>query len=242
VDPRYLASRVPLVNLQAAAPVGLQPGDPSTVIGGESLLNHWGRDRTAEVPGTTHLSVVDGQGNAVALTATIESIFGSNRYASGFFLNNQLTDFSLSPTRNGGPVANAPGPWKRPRSSMAPTIVTDQNGALRLVIGSPGGSGIISYVSRSIIGVVDWHLSVQDALGQPNMIASRPDAVRGELAALPAGVADTLTARGWVLQPVAGEESGLHAILVTPQGLQGGADPRREGVALLTQRSMPRAR
>ena len=234
VDPRYLASRAPLADLTRAAPDGLQPGDPSLVIGGESLLNRWGRDRTQEVPGTTHLSVVAPNGDAVALTATIESIFGSQRYAAGFFLNNQLTDFSLSPTRFGGEVANAVGPRKRPRSSMSPTIVVDQDGELQLVIGSPGGSAIISYVARSIIGYVDWDLSVQDALAQPIMVASRPGAVRAEVQVLAPAIAEDLVARGWTLQPTTLEASGLHAIAVTPEGLEGGADPRREGAALST--------
>ncbi len=232
VDSRYLASRAPLADLAAAAPATLRPGDPSTVLGGESLLDRWGRDRTMEVAGTTHLSVVDPNGNAVALTATVESIFGSQRFAAGFFLNNQLTDFSLEPARFGGPVANAVAPGKRPRSSMAPVIMVDGDGELRLVIGSPGGSGIISYVSRAIIGYVDWGLPLQEAIAQPIMVASRPDAVRTEMQLLPPLIAEALTARGWRLQPTTLEASGLHAIAVTPQGLEGGADPRREGAAI----------
>jgi gamma-glutamyltranspeptidase/glutathione hydrolase len=234
VDPRYLATRARLADLNTAAPATLGPGDPSTVVGGESLLNRWGRDRTNEVAGTTHLSVVDGAGNAISLTATVESIFGSQRYAAGFFLNNQLTDFSLEPSRFGGPVANAVAPRKRPRSSMAPVIMVDAQGRLRLVIGSPGGSGIIAYVSRAIIGHVDWGLSVQDAIAQPIMVASRADGVRTEMQLLPAPIAESLVGRGWRLQPTTLEASGLHAIAVTPRGLEGGADPRREGAALST--------
>jgi gamma-glutamyltranspeptidase/glutathione hydrolase len=235
VDGRYLATRVPLADLSRAAPDDLPPGDPSVVLGGESLLDRWGRDRTREVPGTTHLSVVAPNGDAVALTATIESIFGSQRYAAGFFLNNQLTDFSLSPTRYGGEAANAVGPRKRPRSSMAPTLVLDQDGDLRLVIGSPGGSAIIAYVARSIIGYLDWGLSLQDAIAQPIMVASRPGAVRAEVQVLSPAVVDDLVARGWALQPTTLEASGLHGIAVAPDGLEGGADPRREGAALSTR-------
>jgi gamma-glutamyltranspeptidase/glutathione hydrolase len=235
VDGRYLATRAPLADLGRAAPDNVPPGDPSLVLGGESLLERWGRDRTQEVPGTTHLSVVAPNGDAVALTATVESIFGSQRYASGFFLNNQLTDFSLSPTRFGGEVANAVAPRKRPRSSMAPTIVVEQDGELRLVIGSPGGSGIIAYVARSIIGYVDWDLSVQDSIDQPIVVASRPGAVRVETQVLPPDMVEALTARGWALQPTTLETSGLHAIAVTPDGLEGGADPRREGAARATR-------
>ena len=117
---------------------------------------------------------------------------------------------------------------------MSPTIVVDQDGELQLVIGSPGGSAIISYVARSIIGYVDWDLSVQDAIAQPIMVASRPGAVRAEVQVLAPAIAEDLVARGWTLQPTTLEASGLHAIAVTPEGLEGGADPRREGAALST--------
>jgi gamma-glutamyltranspeptidase/glutathione hydrolase len=118
---------------------------------------------------------------------------------------------------------------------MAPTIVVEQDGELRLVIGSPGGSGIIAYVARSIIGYVDWDLSVQDSIDQPIVVASRPGAVRVETQVLPPDMVEALTARGWALQPTTLETSGLHAIAVTPDGLEGGADPRREGAARATR-------
>jgi gamma-glutamyltranspeptidase/glutathione hydrolase len=162
----------------------------------------------------------------------VESVFGSQRMAAGFFLNNQLTDFSLVPTRGGRPVANAPAPGKRPRSSMSPTIILNPDGTLYAAVGSPGGSSIIAYVARTLIGVVDWDLSMQTAIDQPNVVARGP-AVRVESARAPEGMMDALAARGWTIAPSAGEISGLHGVRVTPDGaLDGGADPRREGVAL----------
>ncbi|MFZ4122706.1 MAG: gamma-glutamyltransferase [Caulobacterales bacterium] len=232
VAPAYLRDRARQIDLTRAPAGIIQPGDPSLIVGGPSYLDRWGRDRTNEVPGTTHLSVVDSAGNAVALTATVESIFGSQRFAAGFFLNNQLTDFSLDPLKNGLPVANAPGPRKRPRSSMSPTVILNSDGSLHMVIGSPGGSAIISYVARTIIGVIDWDLPIQAAIDQPIMVASRPGAVRAEVQLLPPGMVDQLQSRGWTIQPTTMEASGLHGVLVTPEGLEGGADPRREGRAI----------
>lgn len=224
IDPGYLAARAALADL-SRAPARVSAGMPA----GEELYNHWGRDQ-GEESGTTHLAIVDAWGNAVSLTATIESAFGAQRMTHGFLLNNELTDFSLSPTLNGRPVANAVEPLKRPRSSMVPTIVTDRNGELVLVIGSPGGSAIVGYVARTTIGILDWDMAVQDAINLSNATA-RTSPANVEEDRMPAGVADELRRRGWELRDVAGlEESGLHAIRVTPNGLEGGADPRREGV------------
>lgn len=239
-DPRYLAVRAREIDVAKAPPATLQPGDPSITVGGPSLLDRWGRDRTAEMAGTTHMSVVDGDGNAVALTATIESVFGSQRMAAGFLLNNQLTDFSLDPVKNGRPVANAPAPGKRPRSSMSPTIILDGDGRLYAVIGSPGGSAIIGYVTKTVIGVIDWKLPMQEAINLAN-ITARTGVAATEVNRLPPGVADALTARGWTLRATQNEASGLHGIRITETGFDGGADPRREGVAKTTE-SRPRAK
>jgi gamma-glutamyltranspeptidase/glutathione hydrolase len=224
IAPAYLDERARLIDL-AHAPNGVAPGEPA----GHELFARWGRDQTGDQPGTTHISVVDAQGNAIALTATVESAYGAQRMAAGFFLNNQLTDFSFAPSIDGKPVANAVAPRKRPRSSMAPTIVTDRDGELVMVIGSPGGSGIIAYVSRALIGTLDWGQSPQDAVDTGNVVARTPPA-RVESSRLPLGIAAALTARGWSVQEIAQEASGLHAILVTPEGLEGGADSRREGI------------
>jgi gamma-glutamyltranspeptidase / glutathione hydrolase len=225
IAPAYLDARARQIDL-AHAPTGItQAGAPA----GEELRNRWGA-AWSEDSGTTHISIVDGWGNAVALTATVESAFGSQRMVAGFFLNNQITDFAFEPTRNGLPVANAVAPRKAPRSSMSPLIVTDRDGELVLVIGSPGGSSIIGYVARAAIGILDWRLTPQQAIDISNVTA-RSSPVVVENARLPSGVAQQLTARGWELREVgAMEDSGLHAIQVTPQGLVGGADPRREGV------------
>jgi gamma-glutamyltranspeptidase/glutathione hydrolase len=227
---RDLDVRARDIDLAKAPPQLLQPGDPSLVVGGPSLLDRWGRDRTNDRPGTTHISVVDGNGDAVALTATIEAAFGSQRMAAGFLLNNQLTDFSLDPVKNGKPVANAPAGGKKPRSSMTPTIVLDAQGDLYAVAGSPGGSAIIGYVSKTLIGMIDWKLSPQEAVSLAN-ITARTHVAAAEVQRLPPGMADALTARGWALRPTQFEASGLHVIRVTPTGFEGGADPRREGVA-----------
>lgn len=222
VAPAYLDQRAALIDL-SRAPMRVEPGAPA----GDELLQRWGRAADEE-SGTTHISVVDAWGNAVALTATVESLFGSQRMASGFLLNNQLTDFALEPDLNGRPVANAVAPGKRPRSSMAPTIITDREGELVLVIGSPGGSSIIGYVARATIGILDWNLPVQDAIALGNATA-RTAPARAETQRWPGGIAEALRARGWELQEMAGEDSGIHAIRVTSNGLEGGFDPRREG-------------
>jgi gamma-glutamyltranspeptidase/glutathione hydrolase len=193
------------------------------------LYERWGRDDSEE-HGTTHLSIVDAWGDAVALTATVESAFGSQRMASGFLLNNQLTDFAFAPILNGRPVANAVEPRKRPRSSMSPTIVTDRDGELALVIGSPGGSSIIGYVARATIGALDWNLPLAEAVTLGNVTA-RHFPARAETQRWPAGMVEALRARGWAIEDSGAlEVSGLHAIRVTPAGLEGAADPRREGV------------
>lgn len=225
INPEYLDARALLIDV-SRAPGQTPPGAPP---GHSDLYDRWGRD-LGEENGTTHIAIVDGWGNAVSLTATVESLFGSQRMTNGFFLNNQLTDFSFTPTLNGRPVANAVAPGKRPRSSMTPVIVTDRDGDLELVIGSPGGSSIIAYTARTTIGILDWGLPVQDAVNVGNATA-RTETVAAEITRMPAGVADALTGRGWQLQQTSlGEVSGLHAIRVTSRGLEGGADPRREGV------------
>ena len=226
ISPEYLDARAMLIDVARAPPAQVNPGAPT---GTQNIYEMWGRD-SGEDHGTTHIAIVDAWGNAVSMTATVESLFGAQRMTHGFFLNNQLTDFSFTPTLNGRPVANAVAPGKRPRSSMTPTIVTDRDGDLELVIGSPGGSSIIGYVARSTIGILDWNLSVQQAIDYGNATA-RTETIGAEINRFPPGIAEALTARGWTLQQTSlGEVSGIHAIRVTPRGLEGGADPRREGI------------
>ena len=226
IAPEYLEARALLIDV-TQAPTQVNPGAPP---GSGDLFERWGRD-AGDDSGTTHVVIVDGWGNAVSLTATVESVFGSQRMTNGFLLNNQLTDFSFQPNLNGRPVANAVAPGKRPRSSMTPVIVLDRNGDLELVVGSPGGSSIIGYTARTTIGILDWNLPVQEAINVGNATA-RTGVVAAEVDRFPAGVAEALTARGWRLEQTGiGEVSGLHAIRVRADGtLEGGADPRREGV------------
>ncbi len=187
-------------------------------------------DTTSELPSTTHLSVVDAEGNAVALTASIEAPFGSRILVRGFLLNNQLTDFARGPRAASAKAANRVEGGKRPRSSMAPTMVFDGRERLRLVIGSPGGPQIINFVAKTLVGVIDWKLDVQDAVALPNF-GSRNRGTELERGSKLEALAPELRARGHDVELI-DMPSGLHGIAITPQGLVGGADPRREGVAL----------
>src|SRR5690606_36658881 len=148
----------------------------------------------------------------------------------GFLLNNQLTDFAFVPERDGLSVANRVAPGKRPRSSMSPTLVFGRDGNLVAVVGSPGGSRIIGYVAKAVIGMLDWRLNPQDAVDLPNFL-NRNGATEIEAGTPLVALADALRARGHEVES-AGMTSGLHAILVMPDGYLGGADHRREGVAL----------
>ena len=190
-------------------------------------------DHTPEPGGTSHMVIVDAAGNVLSMTTTVESVFGSGRMVGGFFLNNQLTDFSFSPKApDGAPAANAVAPGKRPRSAMSPTIVLDRDGRFVAAMGSPGGPGIIAYDLKALVGVLDWKLPIQAAIDLPNLIA-RKDVYDAEVGKFAPGVVDGLGARGVGLVTGTGAEgSGLHGVEATAQGLRGGADPRREGVAL----------
>src|SRR5436190_5306094 len=174
--------------------------------------------------GTSHFSIVEANGDAVAMTTTIESGFGSRIMVRGFLLNNEVTDFDFVP---GGP--NEVGGGKRPRSSMAPTIVFDQQGAIRLIIGSPGGSQIINFVAKVLVGVLDWKMDVQEAIDLPNF-GSRNGPTQIERGSRYETLAPALAERGHELR-VMEMESGLHGIERVPGGWRGGADPRREGIA-----------
>lgn len=229
IHPKYLDERVKDV---FSPDEKAFPGDPGKVVNGKSVIDMWGRDSTDERAGTTHISVIDQYGNAVAMTATIESAFGNARMVGGFLLNNELTDFAFNPKKNGKPVANAPAGNKRPRSSMSPTIVFDKNGDLLMVTGSPGGNSIVAYVAKTLVGVLKWGLSAQEAANLPNIIA-RGDVVSVEVDRGMGGrIAKTLTDSGYSVRERRGEASGIHLIVVRGDKLDGGADPRREGVAM----------
>jgi gamma-glutamyltranspeptidase/glutathione hydrolase len=223
LDPAYLTARASLIGEAAgAAPA---PGQPAGAP-------HNGPDATVEPGGTSSFTVADQWGNVVSMTTTVESVFGDGRMVDGFILNNQLTDFSFAPTdRNGLPAANAVGPRKRPRSSMSPAIVLDRQGRFVAAVGSPGGLAIPSYVVKTLVGMFDWDLSVQDAIDLPNLVA-----IGGYYASEPdkfaPGVVTALAAKGVVFNSGrGGEASGLHGIIIRNGHLEGGADPRREGVA-----------
>ncbi|WP_298470835.1 gamma-glutamyltransferase [uncultured Erythrobacter sp.] len=188
VDPDYIASRSALIDpakALAEAKPGTPPGAPLARADGDEPMEN----------GTTHFSVVDGDGNAISYTSTIEGAFGSGLFFGGFYLNNELTDFSLSPERDGKPVANRVEGGKRPRSSMAPTIVFDANGDVVLVIGAAGGPTIPVQVTRSIIGVVDFGMTAQEALGLPLIMAFGPSVVI-EKGTVLEGMEDDFKARG----------------------------------------------
>jgi gamma-glutamyltranspeptidase / glutathione hydrolase len=177
--------------------------------------------------------IVDAAGNVLSMTTTVESIFGSGRMVDGFFLNNQLTDFSFAPQQaDGRPAVNAVAPGKRPRSAMSPTIVLDSQGRFVAATGSAGGPAIIAYILKTLIGALDWHLSMQQAIALPNLVV-RDGSFAAEDSRFAPGVVAQLNARGMKIEPGQYEESGLQGIQVLPDGtLDGGADPRREGVVL----------
>lgn len=224
LDRSYLARRGRLI--KGTQSMGrAQPGLPK--LGNASLAP----DRSLELPSTSHISVVDADGNAVSMTTSVESRFGSRLLVRGFILNNQLTDFSLIPFRDDGrPIANHIQAGKRPRSSMSPTIVLDRSGGLVMAVGSPGGSRIIGYVTKALVGVLDWKLSMQAAIDLPNH-ANRNAATELEKGTALESAAPGLRRLGHKVA-IRRMVSGLHGIRVTSDGLQGGADKRREGVVL----------
>jgi len=223
LDSRYLASRAKLIDVRRSmgrARAGAPPGVPGA----------YGLAEPPELPSTTHVSIVDAEGNAVAMTTSIEAAFGNRQMVRGFLLNNELTDFSWTPEQGGRPVANRVEAGKRPRSSMAPTMVFDEKGQLYMVIGSPGGHSIINYVAQTLVGVLDWGMDIQQAIASPHR-GSRNGPTELEQGTPLEKLAPALRQMGHTVR-IRPETSGLHGIVRTPSGWAGGADPRREGVAL----------
>ncbi|HEX8215793.1 MAG TPA: gamma-glutamyltransferase family protein [Allosphingosinicella sp.] len=222
LDSSYVAGRAALIGSTAGPPpvAGTPPGAPVAAL-----------DRTLEPAGTSHFVVVDAGGNAVSMTTTVESLFGSGRMVDGMFLNNQMTDFSLQPTDGQGrPVPNAVAPGKRPRSSMTPVIIMDQQRRLAGAVGSPGGNSILAYVAKTLLAALAWGLPMQDAIDLPNLVA-RGSAFNGEAGKMPPPVLEGLRARGVEVRPGSGEDSGLQGVIIRGGRFDGGADPRRDGVA-----------
>jgi gamma-glutamyltranspeptidase/glutathione hydrolase len=227
LDEGYIAARRRLINPETAMSGRPEPGMPPRL---GSILP--GRDSTFEMAGTSHFSIVDRDGNAVSMTTTIESPFGSRLWAAGFLLNNQMTDFAFRPIDDAGrPLANAVGPGKRPRSSMAPVIAFDEHDKPWAVLGSPGGPRIIFYVAKTLIGLINWRLDAQQATALMNFGS------RGHVFEIEVGHRAALW-RALNLKPYGHQisaklmHSGTHVIVVRGDGrLEGGADPRGEGVA-----------
>ena len=223
IDRAYLAERAKLIDLDnpiRTVSHGTPPG-----------ASNQPADTTDEGPGTSHFVVVDNDGNVVSMTTTVESIFGSGRFVRGFFLNNELTDFARDPRDEAGRLLpNAPEGRKRPRSSMSPTIVLDENGAFKIATGSPGGNSIIAYTAKSLIALIDWGLHPNDAARLPNIVA-RGDIINIETG-FDAAMLEALQTRGFNIRGNRGENSGIHTAMINQDGeLIGGSDPRRDGYA-----------
>ena len=223
VDEQYLRSRASLLNKNIAIPK-VAAGEPIA-----SLSQRRAPNLSIEQQSTTHVSIVDTYGNVLSLTSSIENAFGSRLMTNGFLLNNQLTDFSFKSSSNGVPVANRVEGGKRPRSSMAPTIVL-QDGKPVLVIGSPGGSRIISYVANTIVAILDWGLDVQKAVSQPHAV-NRFGTYEIEKATRLIEIKNSLKELGYDVTERS-LNSGLNVIMMNNGSLFGGSDPRREGIAI----------
>lgn len=225
LDPGYIASRANLISIERSmgtARAGEPPRRRAQLLApADSQIEY----------GTSHISIIDAEGNAVSMTTTIEDGFGARIMTrGGFLLNNELTDFNFVPEVNGAKVANRVEPGKRPRSSMAPTLVFDAFGRLYAVVGSPGGSQIIPYVVKTIIALLDWRLDPQQAVDLANF-GSRNGPTEIERGTEAETWVTTLQARGHEVRAIE-MTSGIQAIIVSPIGYLGGADTRREGVAI----------
>ncbi len=225
LDPAYLEARARLIDPGRAMET-VKPGSLD-----DTMIKEAPAPEVMETTGTSHFNIVDGEGNMVAMTTSIEAPFGSRIMTNGFLLNNTLTDFSSYPEMDGYELPNAVAPGKRPRSSMAPVMVFGPDGEVRLIVGSRGGSRIIGYVVKALVGVLDWELSAQEAAGLPNVVHRNEDVGIELEAGTPAAThADALRALGHKVE-VLEMESGIHAIERMDGQWRGGADPRMDGVA-----------
>jgi len=220
----YLRQRSQMIDPARALPQSMVlPGDPR----GARLLFQRLRIPDHSKPSTAHLSVIDGKGRAVAMTTTVEGPFGSHIMAAGFMLNNQLSDFAFEPTGDNRRFANAPAAGKRPLSSMSPTLVFDSRGRLYAVIGSPGGWRIIPYVSKTLLGLIDWKMDMEGAIGLPN-VTSRSAVVEIEKDRGLEAVGAELSGLGHEVKFIE-QTSGLNGMRIVGGRIDAAADPRREG-------------
>ena len=227
LDGGYIKSRAQMIDPARAAGRKRLPGGPDELAFEDDIID-------PSQPSTTHFSIIDEGGNAVSMTASVEAPFGAHLMAAGFILNNQLTDFAFDPTPSGRPHPNRVEGGKRPRSSMSPTMVFDENWNLKLIIGSPGGNRIIAYVTQTIVGVLDQGLDIQTAIDAPRHVNRNGKTELEQGTALEI-IAPALAAMGHDID-IREITSGLHGIHITRdengRTLTGGADPRREGVVL----------
>lgn len=224
LDRNYIAKRAKLIALDTALPeASVLPGRPA----GADVLLHRLRVPDHARASTAHVSVIDSEGRAVSMTTSVEGGFGSHLMAAGFVLNNQLTDFAFEPSLERMRYANAPQGGKRPLSSMSPTLVFDEHGNLYAVVGSPGGWRIITYVAQTLIGLIDWKMDMAAAINLPH-VANKKGPIDLELGRGLDALIPALQAMGHEAGPLE-MQSGLNGILVTPDGYEAAADPRREG-------------
>lgn len=240
LKPAYIKARATLIDPAKSM------GVPKAGVPDGVAASSFGVDNSLALPSTSHMAIVDRDGNAVSMTTTIENGFGSLQMVGGFLLNNQLTDFSFTPTDAAGKlIANRVQPGKRPRSSMSPTIVFNDKNEIEIIVGSPGGSNIIQYTVKSLVGVIDWKLNIQQAINLPNFGAQTSATTSLERLTLAAGLEAGLKAKGHSIA-VTDINSGLHGITFNGRRADGsygmfaqavdkkwagGADPRREGIA-----------
>jgi len=224
LNQHYLAERAALID---------PARDMGTAVAGAppSMRLFFAPQRSPEHHGTSHITIVDDRGQVVSMTTTVEFILGSEIMAEGFFLNNELTDFSFEPMRDGKPVANAPAPGKRPLSAMAPTIVFDSKGQFIIALGSPGGPAIIPYVGETLLAMIDGGFDPQAAVSLPHHINMNGPLFLEKSTALEA-LAPQLTGMGYEVRTGSEEKSGTDIIERVPGGYIGAADPRRDGVAI----------
>ena len=236
-DPDFV--HIPVDSMLEASYLHQRAGliDPSRSMGradpgeiNDKRADAYGLNADIARPSTSHFSIFDAQGNVVSMTTSVEAPFGSHLMAAGMILNNQLTDFSMVPEQNGAPVANAVAPGKRPMSAMDPVIVFDKSGDFFAAVGSPGGSRIIGYVTETLIGLLDWNMDMQTAISLPRFV-DRNGSLEIEKGTALEELTPQLQQLGHEVTPVE-LKSGLHGIRLTSLGLDGGADPRRDGTVV----------